>query len=357
MAIHFISGKPGGGKTLYAVKMIVGELTTGSRTIVTNVPLLLGVLQEYLAQVAPRKLIDVNDRIIMLDDDQTKEFWRTRPGWTPYQPLTKEQWTRGLLPSYSEITDNGILYVIDEVHTYFGSRQWAETGRDAVFYLSQHRKLGDDVICITQALRNVDRIFRSLAQDFTHVRNFGKEKFGIFRMPSIFLRKVYGCEPTPTACPMETKTFTLDASGLAKCYNTAAGIGIHARLADTAEKTKGFPAWTAVALVVAIVVGVAYAVPPVIGSAFKTTTGPHVPVNALHAPVAPAEPALLSPVVVVPVVPGSNSVYWLGHAQISASKLALFLSDGRTLYYPQDRRITEITADYFILSNQRFERK
>ena len=53
MSIHFISGKPGGGKTLYSVRLILDELVNGSRPIVTNVSLNLGRLNEYLQRAHP----------------------------------------------------------------------------------------------------------------------------------------------------------------------------------------------------------------------------------------------------------------------------------------------------------------
>ena len=39
--IHFIVGKPGGGKSYYAVLQICHELLHGSRCVVTNLPLRL----------------------------------------------------------------------------------------------------------------------------------------------------------------------------------------------------------------------------------------------------------------------------------------------------------------------------
>jgi hypothetical protein len=38
MSVRFISGKPGGGKTLYSVHLIYDELRFGRRNIVTMLP-------------------------------------------------------------------------------------------------------------------------------------------------------------------------------------------------------------------------------------------------------------------------------------------------------------------------------
>jgi len=243
VSIHFISGKPGGGKSLYGVKLIVEELLHGSRSIFTNLPLKIPELNEYLQREYPDFKVAASgyicDRLRVLDDAETAEFWTFRPGGVRIGRLTKGQWNAGELPSYAGVEDGGCMYVIDEVHNYFGARQWAETGRDVLFYLSQHRKLGDTVVCITQAVGNVDKQFRSVTQDFTFVRNLAKERYGAFRLPAMFVRKTYLSPPTDTSTPMETGTFRLDVRGLAACYDSAVGVGIHGRDGDSKERNRG----------------------------------------------------------------------------------------------------------------------
>jgi hypothetical protein len=96
---------------------------------------------------------------------------------------------------------------------------------------------------LTQSIQNVDKQFRSLAHDFTYLRNHGKESIpflgGLFRGLSMFSRDTY-LEPfTGNQTSIETRTFKLDAKGLASCYDTAAGVGIQGAGADTAEKRRG----------------------------------------------------------------------------------------------------------------------
>lgn len=254
MAIHFISGKPGGGKSLYAVKLILEELVLGHRVIITNLPLKLPELNAYIQSHYDRT-VDVVGRVWLLNDDQTAVFWTMRPDGVRISKLTQAEWQGGQRPDYAGVKDKGVMYVIDEIHNFFGSRQWAETGRDVLFYLSQHRKLSDTVVCITQAIGNVDKQFRSVAQDYTFLRNLSKERYGMFRLPGIFVRKTFSSPPTDTTAPMETGTFKLDVSGIAACYDSAAGVGIHGRSADTGEKNRGrHPAWGFAAVAVAALV-------------------------------------------------------------------------------------------------------
>jgi len=270
VSVNFISGKPGGGKTLYAVKLILEELIYGNRPIYTNIPLNPGALSEYIQKTYPNKSIDLLTRLVLLDDDtQTPKFWTIRPGQPSIPLLTAAQWSAGEKPKYENITDSGVFYAIDEIHNFFNARAWQETGRDVLFYLSQHRKLGDTVICITQAIGNVDKQFRSVTQDFTYLRNLNKERMGLFRLPSVFVRKTYGSPATDTSQAMESGTFTLDVSGIASCYNTAQGVSIHGKSADLGEKKSGLPVWVFIVGVPAIIFAIVWGVPRGIAKMFS----------------------------------------------------------------------------------------
>jgi len=270
MSIHFISGKPGGGKTLYSVKMIVDELVYGDRCVITNVPLNLGELNAYLQKRFPNKAINLHERVRLFDEDEMRGFFCIRPhGSRGPELLSKEAWAKGNTPDYSGITDKGVAYFVDEVHIGFNARAWMDTGKDVLYYLSQHRKLGDTVVCITQAIMNVDKQFRSVTQDYTYMRNLSKEKLSKFRLPSVFIRQTYMSPASDNSKPMETGSFRLDVGGLAKCYDTARGVGIHGRAgADTGERKTGMPWWVAVLAIIALVYVVAFWVPGLVAKAF-----------------------------------------------------------------------------------------
>lgn len=243
MSLEFISGKPGGGKSLYSVRLIVDELSNGSRPVITNVALKLGELSEYLSTTYPTLNIDLFKRVYILDEDMCSRFWLHR-GSTVLKDLSEDEWKRGVNPDWSDAASaGGVVYVIDEIHLYFNSRRWQETGRGCLYYLSQHRKYGDDVIAITQVVSNVDKQFRGLAQSFTYVRNYRKEKLGLFKLPGVFRRSTYTEPATGMNKPMEASVFRLDVNGLASCYDTAKGVGIQGRAADTKDKRRGLPFW------------------------------------------------------------------------------------------------------------------
>lgn len=223
MPIHVILGKPGSGKSLYATSRLILELVEGERNVVTNLPLRVSRLNEYLQQRYPSINTRLVERLRVLTDDEMREFWKFRG------------------PADDDKGERGVAYFLDEAHIAFNARDWATLGRGALHYLSQHRKLGDIVWPITQAPGNLDKQFRSVAEDFTVLRNEYTAKYGPFRGRGRFVRKTYLSEPTPKAEPFETATFHLDVGGVASCYDTAKGIGVHGSKADMGRRAKGIP--------------------------------------------------------------------------------------------------------------------
>ena len=324
MSIHFISGKPGGGKSLYGVRLIVDELIKGDRVIVTNVPLKLGEVNAYLQKnhpdvfarwyeakpdvldgLSPNSrefcLPTISDRIIVIDEDELPKFFTFRGEGVRLDSVNNQQWKQGVRPDFSKVKDKGVFYVLDEVHIAFNSRAWADTGNEVLYYLSQHRKLGDDVICITQAIANVDKQFRSVAQDFTYLRNLAKQRAGFFRLPGVFIRNTYTQPATDNSKPTETGTFTLDVAGMASLYDTAKGVGIHGRAgADTKSRKKGLHwMWFVVVAPVVIICTVHFL--PKWVAWVMTPAGLRHSVPASHAPAASPLPEQAVPF--VPAVP------------------------------------------------------
>lgn len=331
MSIHFISGKPRGGKTLYSVKLIVDELVHGRRPVVTNVPLDLGRLNEYLQEKYPKACVNIHERVLMLSDEDAGKFWTVRPGFRA-EVLSAQDWDSGRFPDFAGRKDEGVMYVIDEIHNFFNARLWAKTGRDVLFYLSQHGKLGDTLICITQHVGNVDKQFRSVTQDYTYLRNLTKERMGLFRLPAVFVRKSYLQPATDTSVPCESGTFRLDVSGLASCYDTAQGVGIHGRAADKGEKRSGIPWYVFVIVVPVLIIGVVVygprmAVAAISPSAVAVAANP---VASFKSNVVAVAGASVVPVVSVAPVASTNALRVTGGVSWG-SWCQLSLSDGRVL--------------------------
>lgn len=230
MSIHIILGRPGSGKSMYAVHCLIKELVEGQRNIVTNLPLKPDILNEFTQTKYPDAHTRFVERLRIMSDDEMRNFWKFRGPPLADQPNGDDN-------------GRGVAYFLDEAHIAFNARDWATLGRDAINYMSQHRKLGDIVWPITQACGNLDKQFRSVAEDYTVLRNEYTAKMGIFRGMGRFVRKSYYFEPQGKAEPFETATFSIDTKGVAACYDTAKGIGVHGSKADIGRRAKGIPIW------------------------------------------------------------------------------------------------------------------
>jgi len=229
------------------MKWIVDELLKGQRAIITNLALRwdpwvsgAGVancgLRHYLRskfKVTAEGVEHIGKRIVVVQDDQCFEFWRFRPGCVECAKTGSGFDTSAALGS------GPALYVVDECWQFFSSR-FSKATEQIQFYAAQHRKFGDDVVLVTQSTKQIMPALRELGQDFTVIRNHGKERIGIFRQPAVFVADTYTEPPGPTSKAMSTTPFTLDRKGLAQCYDTSSGVGIIAAgAADVHERKKG----------------------------------------------------------------------------------------------------------------------
>jgi hypothetical protein len=269
MSLYFVCGKVGAGKSYRGVVSIVDQLLHDDRLIVTNLPLNLGALADFLAKRHPERNICLLDhrrparpgeepdgdgmvfepsRVRMLDEGELAEFYRIRHQASDKVPrierekgnrnpvcLDFSQWLKG-----GKFSGRGVIYHLDELQLFYNVRKYAEAPDEFPFYLSQHRKLGDDIYVYTQQPQNVDKMFRSFTQEFIYVVNIGKKRVGPFAAPKIFRFAAY---PEPftgqvgQVCQY-SGYFRMDYE-LAATYNTAAGIGIEAAKADVGSKVKG----------------------------------------------------------------------------------------------------------------------
>lgn len=268
--VTFIFGKPGGGKSYLAVRRIIEELRTTTRSVITNLPLSPGNTNAYLQTLDESTDCGAVQRIIVLTDDETREFWRHRHQRDGQRVLLDEPrkedgatppWPEPLMPA---------LYVLDEIHIQFNARAWAATGRGALWYLSQHRKMGDDVILVSQNPEQVDRQLRMLTQDWVHCRNLGKEQLSrFFKLPRRVLWRSFASQPTSgrETCQI-SGSFGIDEKGLGTCYQTMAGVGIMATDVKEMDRRRGMPFWMIVIPILLVAYGVSQT-----GHAYKAALG------------------------------------------------------------------------------------
>lgn len=244
-------GKPGGGKSYGALLDALEEATRGDRVIVTNLSIDPGKLSAFVQRHHPDAEFDPNQRLVVLTQEQARRFWLYRGPAVLVPDVTKEQEKLGQFPDFAKYAGNGCLFIIDEAHVLFDARAWAESGLSLTYYNSQHRKLNDEVIFVTQFLELIDKRCRGFAQSFHYFRNGAAEMlFTFFRAPSYFLVKVYQRPPTGMMdTPSEVHRYTLNKE-LADCYDTSAGVGISGRKKPEEKKKRGLHfAWVVVPMV------------------------------------------------------------------------------------------------------------
>jgi len=251
MSLEAYIGKIGAGKSYTGIVLMIDELVKGTRPIVTNLPVRFdpwknGVKQwmcglcDYLLEEYGKDF-DARQRITILDDDQCFYFYRYRGGGVELE-LKYEDGKATELKT-DKIT-GGVLYIIDETWKFFGSRNWTKTAAAALFYFSQSRKTGDDVIFLTQNVKQLDSALRELMNQWTVIVNGASLLLGPFQRAPLVTYKVYGEIPVRGATPMHTFKRKIDKKGLAQCYDTSAGVSISGRFAaDINKKRKGLPWW------------------------------------------------------------------------------------------------------------------
>jgi hypothetical protein len=281
--IQFITGKPGDGKTLFGTRQILRTLIETEKFVVTNIPLNLGPLNEYVT--AEREKIersfdqedvvafDLDKRLKVLRDEDVYEFYRHRSGGLvlpaspdyadeletrPQDRLSPKEFRVAMKAIFAEMLKSTayqvpVEYHIDEAHSFFDSREWAKTGRGLTFYSSQHRHLHDEIFFYSQVLENVEKRLRGLASESHRIRNQLRRRIGPFKMRPVF--KVHHYYGVPTEGSQQrhydTSTFHLDPSRVAACYRTCGALGIKGQAEQ--KDPKGLPWWSIFALAGGIV--------------------------------------------------------------------------------------------------------
>ena len=393
MSLYFICGKVGAGKSYRGVVSIVDQLVHDNRLIVTNLPVNLGKLADFLAKRFPERNICLLDhrrpanpgeeadadgmvfepsRVRVLDEGELAEFYRIRHQASDKVPrierdredrnpvcLDFSQWLKG-----GKFSGRGVIYHLDELQLFYNVRRYADAPEEFPFYLSQHRKLGDDIYVYTQQPQNVDKMFRSFTQEFIYVVNIGKKRVGPFAAPKIFRFAAY---PEPytgqigQVCQY-SGYFRMDYE-LAATYNTAAGIGIEAAKADLGSKVKGLD-WRLL-LLLPVIVSLCFFGFRWIGGRWVQSVIPGVkksaPESRIHSVDVPAPQLLMTSLPpkfsdqIHPTIaePSTNKVdskiLMIGWAK-QGGKAQVALSDGR--WIGQEDGLTQVTREYCIIKGQ-----
>lgn len=366
--IFTIVGKPGGGKSLYSLRHIVNVLVHTQNSVVTNLSVNVPELHAYLAKKYPDKDIDTPSRIRLLTVEQSRRFWLHRVDsqglHVDLEGVSRDDEKQGKHVDYGLITEAnrdalakglsrvypGIDFIIDECHVFFDARSWGESGLSLTYYNSQHRKLDDNALFVTQFLELIDKRVKSFSQEFIYLRNNAAEKFlTLFRGPSYFTAKHYQRPPTGLQdMPSEVHRFSLDIP-LANCYDTSAGVGISGVGRPEAKRKTGFNILWLLVPFLGFLAFLSYAPDFLASSLLGTDTGKYSaetlgltqgkPESATAGP-ATERAATPPPVAGSTVAPRPDPVYPTGFV-ILASRVNVIMSDG-TILTERDSELNKI---------------
>lgn len=149
MAIDLYSGTPGSGKSLRACYKLISTIKSG-RNVIGNFP----IDENYF-----KKKKKIGEFIYVSNTDMTVKFLKDYA--KEHHKINREHQT---------------LIIIDECASKFNCRNFEAKDRpEWITLLEQHRKLGFDIILITQDDRRIDRQIRSLIEtEFKHkaIKNY-----------------------------------------------------------------------------------------------------------------------------------------------------------------------------------------
>jgi len=151
--VEIFEGKLGGGKTYSAVERIWFHLLKGG-VLYTNIKLNWDVVKQAAFDKKGLSLQDI--QYGYLDNDKIGHF------------------PKFLTPGTDDLP---VLCVIDEAHLFFNARDWKQTGRDVMEFLTQTRKVMVHMILITQSQLNLDKQFVRMVQYVWRFRDMQKFKF------------------------------------------------------------------------------------------------------------------------------------------------------------------------------------
>lgn len=231
-AIYGLTGKPGAGKSYFATRLIIAEITSGkNRPIVTNVPINKSKLREYVGK---------DFYYYPLETYTDNKAFFTNRGYYNIENLPPSQ-NVDFAPLLKD-NDEGVLFIVDEAHLYFNARNWKHMPQATISYITTIRHVGDSLVWMCQRFSDIDSQIRGKTQAFHVLRNLEKEKLGMFKRGTGFRCYQYMEECHVSAHGSQNAQSSQDFSypfdiKIAECYNTSLFNKSH----DKKYKIKAIP--------------------------------------------------------------------------------------------------------------------
>jgi len=252
----------------------------------------------------------------------------------------------------NEISRHVIAFFNDDSAICSCNSEGVMTAEALTFYNSQHRKLGDDCIFVTQFLKLIEVRVRGFAELFHVFRNFaGANLWTVFQMPKRMRELVYAVEPGGAGVHPDFEVWRPLDLEKASCYDTTGGVGVSGGRKPEERLARGLalPWWVVFLGIAALGLGFWF-VPQFFAKAVVNgvsgTASKYVPVvggdKGTKAAPEPVKSSGMTPAANPgPVVPSGPRVFMTG-CVVRGSDVLVTLSDGRRL---RGRDLKYVTAD------------
>ena len=169
--IYLYSGTPGSGKSFDVAQQIYDLLKFSKKKVIANFPINVDVMKPKKRHQWLYKILSVITGKKYIDKNYKSQFF-----YLPNNLLTPKTLRRIAKVKWEPFKESQALLVIDECASIFNCRNWQVNDRsDWILFFQQHRKLGYDVILVSQSDRLIDRQIRAFCEyEYKHrnAKNF-----------------------------------------------------------------------------------------------------------------------------------------------------------------------------------------
>lgn len=162
MIVHVV-GRLGAGKTLWAVTRIIYTLLYTDKTVYSNIRL-VDYWDKLLAIRATRSVGGLFRFLLSpFPDLKSYYLWRADDFSKRFVYFASFEDALAHCMNVAPSTEGSRLFIWDEVHLDLNAREWKTRSMEIIRFFSMSRKLGFDIIIISQLQGAVDRQLRELA--------------------------------------------------------------------------------------------------------------------------------------------------------------------------------------------------
>lgn len=240
--IFAVTGKPGAGKSYFSVSCILAEIKGKNRNIVTNIPVNRKNIREKVGK---------DFYIYELQTFTDNHLFFTQRGDYAYELEQGDSQTIDF-SKYLQEHDRGVVYIIDEAHLYFNSRNWKFMSLATLSFFTFIRHCGDTLIYLTQKFSDVDAQLRGKTQSFNLLRNLDKERLGFLKRGKGFRIYQYMSESDIGTGQKATQDFQFPfEKSIGECYSTS----LFNRNFDVKNKVRGITIKQVAVVCIILIIG------------------------------------------------------------------------------------------------------